>query len=30
MTIFTYVVGVMIGAVLINYTLMRFTDEDDE
>ena len=29
MTIVTYAIGMMIGAVLVNYLLMRFTDEDD-
>ena len=30
MTIVTYAIGVMIGAVLINYMIMQFTDADDE
>ena len=30
MIIFTYWICGMIGALLINYLLMQFTDEDDE
>jgi hypothetical protein len=30
MTIFTFIVGGMIGSVLINYLLMKYTDDDDD
>jgi hypothetical protein len=30
MTILTYWVGGIIGAVLINYLLMKYTDDDDD
>ena len=29
MTLLTYFIGGMIGALLINYALMRYTDDDD-
>jgi hypothetical protein len=30
MTILTFFFGGMIGAVLINYLLMKYTDDDDD
>ena len=29
MTLLTYFIGGMIGALLINYALMKYTDDDD-
>ena len=30
MTVLTYIIGMTIGAVLVNFLLMRYTDDDDE